>query len=106
MSEWKLIRTKSEGLELIAKERERQIEVEGFTPEHDRQLYGGSLAAAAGCYALYDWSRKDCERLWPWDRKWWKPSDDKIRNLVKAGALIAAEIDRLHEINECEGGNK
>jgi hypothetical protein len=34
-------------------------------------------------------------RLWPWDPSWWKPSPDPIRNLVKAGALIAAEIDRL-----------
>ena len=33
---------------------------------------------------------------WPWDESWWKPSNDSIRNLVKAGALIAAEIDRLH----------
>ena len=32
---------------------------------------------------------------WPWDKKWWKPSDDPIKNLIKAGALIAAEIDRL-----------
>lgn len=32
---------------------------------------------------------------WPWDENWWKPSLDPIRNLVKAGALLAAEIDRL-----------
>jgi hypothetical protein len=32
---------------------------------------------------------------WPWDAEWWKPSPDSVRNLVKAGALIAAEIDRL-----------
>lgn len=32
---------------------------------------------------------------WPWDESWWRPSDDPIRNLEKAGALIAAEIDRL-----------
>jgi hypothetical protein len=32
---------------------------------------------------------------WPWDAKWWKPSVDHVRNLVKAGALIAAEIDRM-----------
>lgn len=34
-------------------------------------------------------------REWPWDASWWKPSPDPIANLVKAGALIAAEIDRL-----------
>ena len=31
---------------------------------------------------------------WPWPPEFWKPSDDPVRNLVKAGALIAAEIDR------------
>jgi len=34
------------------------------------------------------------ENLWPWGKEWWKPSDRR-RDLVKAGALIAAEIDRL-----------
>jgi hypothetical protein len=32
---------------------------------------------------------------WPWDENDWKPADDPVRNLEKAGALIAAEIDRL-----------
>lgn len=85
------------GVEIIAAERKRQIEVEGFTAEHDRGHGGGSLAAAAACYALYKRSRTDSVRLWPWSLKWWKPSDDQIRNLAKAGALIAAEIDRLKE---------
>lgn len=36
------------------------------------------------------------ERQRPWDNEWWKPSpDDRKRELVKAGALIAAAIDRL-----------
>jgi hypothetical protein len=45
------------------------------------------------------------ERLpiyWPWDQEWWKPSDDPIRNLAKAGALIAAEIDRLQRKAEAD----
>jgi hypothetical protein len=33
---------------------------------------------------------------WPWAERFWKPTpDDRVRELVKAGALIAAEIDRL-----------
>lgn len=32
---------------------------------------------------------------WPFDPPSWKPGADRIRELVKAGALIAAEIDRL-----------
>ena len=42
-------------------------------------------------------------RLWPWSDKWWKPSDDPVRNLVKAGALLAAEIDRLQRGAPPEG---
>ena len=39
--------------------------------------------------------------MWPWDLEWFKPSPyDRIRELVKAGALIAAEIDRLQNIPE------
>jgi hypothetical protein len=34
--------------------------------------------------------------MWPWEASWWKPSQtDRIKELAKAGALIAAEIDRL-----------
>jgi hypothetical protein len=36
--------------------------------------------------------------LWPksWAEDWWKPmADDRVWQLTKAGALIAAEIDRL-----------
>jgi len=39
----------------------------------------------------------DVMSLWPWGSEWWKPSKDPIRDLVKAGALIAAEIDRLQK---------
>lgn len=89
------------GIELIAAERKRQIEVEGWTAEHDRQHKSGELALAAACYAVPDNKRywgggTILIRLWPWDWEWWKPSpNDRIRELVKAGALIAAEIDRL-----------
>jgi len=83
------------GVELIAAERERQQAVEGCTPEHDDGYAGQEMALAAVCYALppYSSRRTAC---WPWAANWWKPTpDDRIRELVKAGALIAAEIDRL-----------
>lgn len=35
---------------------------------------------------------------WPWDRVWWKPSSDPIRNLVKSAALLVAEIERLQRV--------
>ena len=40
---------------------------------------------------------------WPWGSEYWKPSEDPVRNLVKAGALIAAEIDRLNRA-KAKGG--
>ncbi len=88
------------GIELIAAERRRQITVEKFTPEHDDSHVGGDLTHAAWCYMMHNEPAQRTDDAsapvdWPWHAKWWKPSDDPIRNLVKAGALIAAEIDRL-----------
>ena len=84
----------SEGVERIAQERERQIEEEYWSYEHDDNHRDGELAMAAACYAYYE----DAEypEHWPFDDDCWKPSpDNRIRDLEKAGALIAAEIDRL-----------
>lgn len=90
------------GIELIAEERERQISKEGWTATHDDEYVNGELAEAAHCYAatsVYSAKGWDVKRViqylsWPWDIDWWKPSPNPIRNLVKAGAFIAAEIDR------------
>lgn len=93
------------GIELIAEERQRQIEKEGWTKEHDAQHTDGELALAAMCYAdpnkyYHQESRylhiRIPNKFWPknWDIQWFKPKD-RIRDLVRAGALIAAEIDRI-----------
>lgn len=104
-----------DGAALIAAERLRQIEQEGWTPEHDDQHVRGEMGMAGAVYAFYAadllleeflpemGDEGTISHLWPWDAEWWKPSisssatetDAPIRNLVKAGALIAAEIDRL-----------
>jgi hypothetical protein len=80
----------------ITTERQRQIGTEGWTPKHDDQHDKGELAKAAACYTLADSFRasflRDC--LWPWSLDWWKPTDRR-RDLIKAGALIVAEIERL-----------
>jgi hypothetical protein len=86
------------GIELIAKERERQIEEEGWTAEHDDAHDNYELAYAAMCY-INDGSRNFVRRYWPWDWRWWKPTNKK-RNLIKAGALIAAELDRLERLGD------
>lgn len=87
------------GIELIAAERKRQIEVEGWTPEHDDQHNCRELALAAVAY-IEHYLAPDCPSppwTYPvnWDRKWWKPSPDPQRDIVKACALLAAELDRL-----------
>lgn len=95
------------GIELIAEERQRQINVEGWTPEHDAEHTDESIACAAACYATPPSERDElgwCGQqtftktpsLWKWHITWWKPTpENRIRELQKAGALIAAEIDRL-----------
>jgi hypothetical protein len=87
------------GVERIAAERKRQIEEEGWTEKHDDQWEHGELAEAAATYAsLPHWEGRFInwrKILWPWDDEWYKPETDRIRELEKAGALIAAEIDRL-----------
>lgn len=88
----------------IAAERRRPIEVEGWTPGHDNEHDDGEMAMAAACYAGFGarypnrppeflWSTV-LRFLWPWSEDWWKPKNRR-RDLIRAGALIVAEIDRL-----------
>lgn len=88
----------------VLAERQRQITAEGWTPEHDDKHDRGELANAAACYAIgsrlgfgMSWKEEIIERFWPWAFAWWKPSTPR-RNLVKAAALILAEIDRLDRL--------
>lgn len=87
----------------VYRERMRQITIEEFSREDDDGYTKGELATAASCYASVaglaiqkGWPQT--ERVstsdWPFKRHWWKPTDPR-RDLVKAGALIAAEIERL-----------
>lgn len=92
-------------IELIQDERRRQIEVEGWTHEHDDNQGAGELAMAAMCYAMLPcWRPTEMAPMgWPWSNPepmdGFKPTpDDRIRELVKAGALIIAEIERLQRL--------
>jgi len=101
------------GIELIAEERNRQILSKGWSPDHDKEHINGELVKAAVCYAtpqslrepateaidMYDERELDYPVLWPFEAKYWKPSpNDRVKELVKAGALIVAEIDRLQTL--------
>lgn len=80
----------------VLAERERQKLVEGWTTEHDDEHNGGEIALAAAAYATWSsYAPGDvAQAIWPWNWKWFKPTNRR-RDLVKAGALILAEIERL-----------
>lgn len=109
------LKTLLSGADLITKERQRQIEAEDWTPAHDDGWRHEQLAFAAAVYAIPPSLRDGTvmRLFWPWETRWYKPVDvddarnagtafedekwrqGRIRTLAKAGALIAAEIDRL-----------
>lgn len=113
----------SAGARRIADERQRQVSVEGWTSHHDDEHSLGEMALAAALYAtpILLKSKEEyanCESYsdpWPWDDRYDKrptvdngnviapnetlPISDRVRQLEKAGALIAAEIDRLLRIS-------
>lgn len=100
----------------VLAERQRQVNAEGWTPEHDDAHADHSLSLAAACYAAAPelamvqkheessggrgdapvWDTYTVPELWPntWHGRWWKPKDRRS-DLVRAGALILAEIERL-----------
>lgn len=102
--------TQGDGAALIAAERKRQIEQEDWTPRHDDEHTERELARAAACYLrqynarswvfanpAMPWDAYRNEPApddWPWDSDFWNPKNPE-RDLIRAGALIAAELDRL-----------
>ena len=93
------------GIELIAEERQRQIDQEGFSANADAGFTIGELAMAGASYALPYHARLykagGVPHVWPFSAQMWKPTPgDRRRELAKAGALIAAEIDRLNAMED------
>lgn len=88
------------GAERILRERQRQIEEEGYTQYKDDQHRDEQLLRAAACYIQAS-NPVFVRHTWP-DPWQWNPSADQIRNLERAGALIAAEIDRIQRRREEE----
>ncbi|MFP4895622.1 hypothetical protein [Paraburkholderia sp. EG304] len=82
----------------VLAERQRQVTAECWTPAHDDEHDSGEMADAAAAYALHasGWTETMPREVWPadWSQKWWKPTTSR-RDLVKAGALILAEIERI-----------
>lgn len=94
-----------EELKLLSDERQRQIDKYGYTDDHilttTEDYSDGELAMAAAAYCCSNrWVSKDYgylpDMLFPWADEYFKPSpDDRIKELIKAGAMILAEIKRL-----------
>lgn len=86
----------------VFQERIRQMQKEGWTPEHDNLHQDGQLSAAALCYVQNALcvtgnprsALRGVPGFWPWEDAWWKPTTPR-RDLIKAAALIVAEIERL-----------
>ena len=96
LAAWNSRREHEDGHEAIVDvlaERQRQIDVEGWTPAHDDEHDGEELAFAASCYCTADHGEAP-PAVWPWDWAWWKPRDHRS-NCVRAAALLLAEIERL-----------
>lgn len=89
------------GIELIEQERKRQIEVEGYDALHDFREPLNCIVSAAISYAMCDIDMEEAEAWWHWDFMYWKPKDRR-RNLVRAGALIAAAIDKIQDEEKFE----
>lgn len=90
-------------LDEIRAERGRQIGEEGWTREHDDAHSRGEMAAAAAVISLHTVEvpssmKDDVTRVrrffWPWEERWWKPKSRR-RDLVRAAALLVAEIERI-----------
>lgn len=96
-------------LDVLAKRR-RQVAQEGWTPAHDDFHVDGELARAGAAYAVGATLSAEqraavsgifclennalLRDLWPFATRWWKPKDRR-RDLVRAAALIIAEIERI-----------
>lgn len=105
---------KSVGVGIIADERRRQIQVEGYTVLHDMEHENNEILRAALAYleaAFCSADNFDLESIkgsslhaWPFETESFKPSVITEENLKKAGALIAAQLD-LISARKAAGGN-
>jgi len=95
----------------VLAERERQVKTEGWSSFHDDSHIDGAIGRAGGCYAIaaanelagIDMTFPPAS--WPWHITWWKPATAR-RMLVKAGALILAEIERLDRAYAAQNATK
>lgn len=100
---------KSNFLELVAKERTRQIFDKGYTSEHDDEHTNGEIANAAACYAatvpifkvMVNTDIFPMKAVYPWQRTFFSKEDhSRKQQLIIAAAFINAEYDRIVRLEE------
>jgi len=92
------------GIELINEERREQIEIHGWSLEHDKQYVNKELVQAAE-FCMLTAGMIDKNVFWPpsWDFRYARKIliKDKIGQLTVAGAFLMAENarrgDRFHD---------
>jgi len=97
----------------ILNERRGQSTREGFSVTHDDRHIGFQLSQAADEYlraAVFCGRHPEVNPelvrpsgSWPWSPRWWKPCAPR-RMLVKAAALLIAEIERMDRAARRNGG--
>ncbi len=98
------------GVARIAAERQRQMTAEGYTPDGDDRYTQDELLLAAATYIGTACNHDDGEiekrmfaaGIWPWDARFFKPQN-RVRDLERAGALVAAELDRMKRAETTRG---
>lgn len=86
------------GIELIAEERWEQVYKHSWGMDHDADHQYGELAKNAAALAVIGTDADITEIGEPFEDDWGlceKLKGDRLKALIVAGALIAAEIDRL-----------
>lgn len=97
VSRWNKLATAA--ISMIRDERRKQLE--RYSLEHDQesndneQLVFAATSYLVPIYGNTPYLSSKPPLNWPWGEDEWKPEGNRIRNLVKAAALIVAEIDRL-----------
>lgn len=86
------------GIELIAEERQEQIEKHGYTIKKDQGYINGQLISAAIFSLMPNNDLIKWPEHWSQKHKYIIKAKDRIGKLKVAGAFIAAEIDRLQSI--------
>lgn len=90
-------------MQAVIAERFRQIEVEGWSAEHDDNHERGELAKAGATYLLYAGTASPTlPSTWPWQADWWKPANYR-RDLVRGAALALAEGERFDRYRKHSG---